>query len=223
LDRVLVIPFRDGSCLPVAGNHVTCHLTGEDFEAGDVPKGTGAELAAILFQDLQTRGAPVIPFEQGVNLLAQTDPAVVDRYEPALGTELGKRAGASKAIMGVVMRYEERSGSWYASRDPAAVAFSLALVDVATGTITQTLRFNRRQAPLTSNLLAFAAWWQQGFKWWARKEVAEHALAEAADVLVGAEGSPLLWANRRVRPRTNAPLRPAAHEEGEWQLEPPTH
>lgn len=223
-DRVLVIPFRDGSCLPAYGNHVTCHLTGEDFGAGDVPKGTGAELAAILSRDLQARGAPVIPFEQGVDLLAQTDPALVDRYEPALAIDLGKRASASKVIMGVVMRYEERSGSWFGSRDPAAVAFSLAFVDVATGTITQTLRFNRQQAPLTSNLLAFVAWWQQGFKWWTREEVAEQALAEAADVFVGAEGASLLWTTRRLHPRTNATLRPAAHEEGEWQMEPaPTH
>jgi hypothetical protein len=190
-----------------------CHLTGEHFEAGEVPSGTGAELAAALFQDLQARDVAVIPYERGLQLLAQTDPAVVDRYEPALAVDLGKRAGATEAIMGVMIRYEERSGSWFGSREPAAVAFSLALVDVATATVTHKLRFNRRQAPLTTNLFALPTWWQEGFGWWTRRQVAELSLREAADALVGAEGAPTLW--------TNMPLRPPAHEFSDWQMRPP--
>jgi len=211
-DRVLVIAFRDGSCLPVYGNHVMCHLTGEHFDAGDVPSGTGADLAAALVQDLQARDMAVIPYERGLQLLAQTDPVVVDRYEPALAIDLGNRGGATKVIMGVMIRYEERAGSWFGSREPAAVAFSLALVDVETGTVTHKLRFNRRQAPLSTNLLALPTWWQEGFGWWTRRQVADRALNEAADALVGTEGTPTLW--------TNMPLRPAAHELGESQTRP---
>jgi len=114
---------------------------------------------------------------------------LVDAYEPALAVDLGKRAGATKAIMGVMIRYEERSGSWFGSRDPAAVAFSLALIEVSSGAITHTMRFDRRQAPLTTNLLALPLWWQEGLKWWTRREVAERALAEATDALLGTAGT----------------------------------
>lgn len=211
-DRILVLPLRDGSCLPVYGNHVMCHLTGEHLDAGEVPPGTGQRLAGLLFTHLERLKAPVVPFEVGVRLISEADPTLVDRYEPALAALVGQQAGASKVIMGVVSRYDERSGAWYASREPAVVSFSLALVDVTSGSVTRKLRFNRRQAPLTTNLLALPLWWEEGFRWWAREEVADRALAEAAQSLVGVAEVPL-W--------TTMPNRPAEAQPANGQIQPP--
>lgn len=212
-DRTLVLPLRDGSCLPVYGNHVMCHLTGEHLDAGVVPKGTGAELGTMLFQKLQTRHVSLIPYAHGLELLSRADAALVDRYAPSLAVQLGQQAHASKVIMGVVARYDERSGSWFGSREPAAVAFSLALVDVATGTVTHTLRFKRRQVPLTTNLFALPTWWRNGFAWWTRKAIADQALAESADALLGVEPAPPLW--------TNMPAHPSAYDALDGQTEQP--
>lgn len=211
-DRVLVLPLRDGSCLPVYGNHVMCHLTGEHLDAGAVPAGTGAELGRILYQDLQDRGVSLVPYDVGVERLEREDPAVVDAYEPALAIEVGKATGADKVIMGVVAQYEERSGSGLGSNEPAKVAFSLALVDVARGTITYKLHFNRRQAPLASNLFALPQWWRQGFSWWTRKEVAAQALRDGAEELVGSAEAGSHW--------TYMPARPPERSFLEWQTSP---
>jgi len=194
-DRLLVLPFRDGSCLPPRKHRVTCHLTGEEFEAGKVPPGTGRKLARLFHQQLAARGVSLVPFDEGAALTAKRDPKEVNAYEPPLGVEVGKEAGATKAIMGVAIRYEERSGSWFGTRDPASVAFSLALIDVSRGTMIRKLRFNRRQAPLATNLLALPIWWQQGFRWWTRREVAERSLADAADALLGLENASARWTN----------------------------
>ncbi len=212
-DRVLVLPLRDGSCLPRYGNHVMCHLTGEHLEAGDVPPGTGIELGRLLHGSLRELGAAPVPYEESLALIAAANPIQVDRYDAELAVELGQKAEAGKVLMGVVSRYEERSGSWLGSREPAAVAFSLALVEVATGKVTYRTSFNRRQAPLTTNLFALPLWWREGFRWWDRHQVAAQAMREAAAGLVGAGGSKSLW--------TNMPAQAGPQPRGEWRSSPP--
>lgn len=204
-ERVVVLPFREGSPLPPYGNHVMCHLTGEHLDAGDVPKGTGEELGEILAAQLTALDVDVVPYDKGLRLLAGFDRDAVSRYEPALGVELARRLGAPKAILGVVSRYEERSGAAYASGTPARVSFSLALVEVKTGAVTHRLAINREQAPLTSNLFSFATWWRRGFRWWSRQEVAEESLATAARALVGRADAEDAWASMASSPGPERP------------------
>ncbi|MFQ5664836.1 MAG: hypothetical protein ACE5I7_00230 [Candidatus Binatia bacterium] len=211
-DRVLVLPLRDGSFLPANGDHVMCHLTGEQLPAGQVPHGAGTQFAAVLFRGLQRRGVDLVPFEQGSQLVSAADPVLRDRYQPSLAVTLGKKGGASKVIMGVVTCYEEFSGSRFGSRQPANVAFSLALVDVSTGALTHKFIFSRRQVPLMSNLLALPIWWREGFQWWPRRQVAEEALTEAADKLVGL--------HRPASFLAGVPVLPAAQEGSEWRAKP---
>lgn len=194
-DVVLVLPFRDGSCLPVYGNHVMCHLTGEHLDAGDVPTGTGIIFGSILSDKLLARHVRVIPYERALDGVDAADPDAVDRYEQSLGTDLGKSTGATKVLMGIIGRYDERSGTRLASGEPAAVAFSLALIDVSSGAMVYRTRFNRRQAPLSGNLFSLPLWWQDGPGWWTRREVAERALEEAADALTGRAGRLGTWTN----------------------------
>lgn len=210
--RVLVLPLRDGSCLPIYGNHVMCHVTGEHLDAGRVPEGAGANLGAILSDELEKRGVSLVPYDRAMTLFSAADPGAVDRYEPELAIDLARQAGADKALMGVVARYEERSGSRFGSREPAAVAFSLALVDIAKGEVTYRTRFNRRQAPLTTNLLALPLWWREGVGWWSREQVARQAMSEAADALVGRPREGARW--------TSMPEGPPPRDRGEWRMQP---
>ena len=192
-ERVVVLPLREGSPLPVYGNHVMCHLTGEHLAVGEVPEGTGEELGELLADRLDALGAEVVPYDRGRGLFSAVDPEVVDRYEPALAADLGRGAGAAKAILGIVTQFEERSGSALASAHPARVSFSLALVDVDRGVVTHKLAFNREQAPLTANLFSIGSWWRRGFRWWTREEVAEDALGSAARALLGVGDDESAW------------------------------
>ena len=56
---VLVLPLRVGSPLPVYGNHVMCHLTGEHLEIGTVPGQAGLEIAEAFVIQLGALGAAV--------------------------------------------------------------------------------------------------------------------------------------------------------------------
>jgi hypothetical protein len=211
-DRVLVLPLREGSCLPKYGDHVMCHITGEHLDAGEVPAGAGVELGELAFDSLLAHHADVVPFEESRALLAAADPAAVNEYQVSLGVQLGRKARADKVLMGVATRYEERVGSRFGSRDPASVAFSLALVDVATEQVAYRARFNRRQAPLTSNLLALPLWWKEGFGWWTRRQVAAQAMREGVAGLVYHGDFRSLW--------TNMPSRPEPRSAREWKTSP---
>ncbi len=171
------------------GDHVKCHLTGEHLDAGVVPDGTGAELARILFEKLSSRGVSLVPYEAGTALFTATDADLIDRYEPSLATLLGQQVGADKALMGVATRYEDRSGGRFSSQGPAAVSFSIALVDVPSGKVTHRFFYNHRQAPLTTDLLTLPLWWRMGVGWWSRRQIADETMSGAAEALVGGTNS----------------------------------
>lgn len=110
-DRLLVLPLREGSPLPIYENHVMCHLTGEHLDSGQAPEGSGVELSEVLSRHLAERGVDLVPIEEARRLFAVVDAEARSRYEPSVGVELGRQAQASKVVMGIVARYEERSGT----------------------------------------------------------------------------------------------------------------
>ncbi len=206
-DKVLVLPLRDGSCLPVYGDHVKCHLTGEHLNAGVVPEGTGFDLAEILFEKLQALGVSLVPYAVGTGAYSVTDPDIVDRYQPELAILTGRKVGADKVIMGIATSYEERSGSRFGAQAPAAVAFSLAIIDVASGKATHRFYYDYRQAPLTTDLLNVPLWWRMGIGWWTRKQISEETMSEAALALIG---------RKAARKWTNMPTGPPVQGFDDW-------
>src|SRR5690349_1937395 len=65
--------------------------------------------------------------------------------------KLGRQVSADAVIYGTVTRYQERVGSDYAAKSPAAVAFALRLIDVHNGVVLRTARDARHQEALTQN------------------------------------------------------------------------
>ncbi len=95
---------------------------------------------------------------------------------------LGKEVGADAVIIGTVSRYVERVGREYGARQPAAVAFTLQLVSVASGNILWTGSFDQTQKPLSSNLFNWWQFWRGGPRWFTVQEFtrlgAEHLLED---------------------------------------------
>lgn len=100
---------------------------------------------------------------------------------------LGKEVGADGVIFGTVSRYVERVGKEYGAREPAAVAFTLQLISVASGKILWTGSFDQTQKPLSSNLFNWWQFWRGGPRWFTAQEFtrigAEHLLEDLAQRL----------------------------------------
>ena len=97
---------------------------------------------------------------------------------------LGKAVGADAVLFGTVSRYVERVGSEYGAQEPAAVAFKLQLISVASGTILWTGSFDQVQEPLSSNLFNWWQFWRGGPKWFSAEEFShlgvEHEINDLA-------------------------------------------
>lgn len=97
---------------------------------------------------------------------------------------LGRAVGAEAVLYGTVERFVERKGGQYGAKVPASVAFSLALISVASGKILWQVRFAETQEPLSVNLLKFWMFWRGGPRWFSAEELArlgvERVLADLA-------------------------------------------
>jgi hypothetical protein len=95
---------------------------------------------------------------------------------------LGKEVGADAVLFGTVSRYVERVGAEYGARQPAAVAFTLSLISVASGKILWTGSFDQTQRPLTTNLFNWWQFWRGGPRWFSVQEFTrlgvEHVLRD---------------------------------------------
>jgi len=198
--RIAVLPMRAGSRLPLSGTEAVCHLTGEHFEPGRVSDRDVKEVARELRRALVERGLRLVPEPAMTGWVEGADKVHLYNYESSLGAEAARATGADLAIMGVLIRYQERSGTWWASGSPASVAFTVVLVDPKSGDIRWSYRYDKIQAPVWRrpevaasagefrSQEPFAAelyplsWWDS-FRWFKRRELARRGMAAAVQSL----------------------------------------
>ncbi len=227
---VAPLPMRAGARLPLYGAQAVCHLTGEHFEPGPVSEDAVEEIDSRLRAELSKGGLKTVSQSSLAQWLARTEPELLFKYETSLGAEAARSTGADFALMGVVVRYEERSGVWWASAFPASVAFTLVLVEPATRNIVWSYRFDETQAPFwrrrepTEVAERFRSqepleariyplpWWDS-LRWMTRRELAERGLRMAVRSLADFLRRPRAVAS----PRTDiaARLRACAPARGE--------
>jgi TolB-like protein len=94
---------------------------------------------------------------------------------------LGREVGADAVIFGTVSRYEERVGTEYGAIEPAAAAFSLKLVSVATGKILWSGSFDQQQRALSENLLNWWQFWRGGPRWFSAQEFTRLGVEQLMD------------------------------------------
>jgi hypothetical protein len=85
--------------------------------------------------------------------------------------KLGAQVQASHIMAGTVRRYRERKGTAYGADLPASVAFSLYLLDVASGETVWSASFDKTQQSLSENLLDAAGFFKHGAKWLTAEEL----------------------------------------------------
>lgn len=90
--------------------------------------------------------------------------------------QVGQKTGADAVLITRVQRYNERHGSTYAADNPASVAFSMHLIDTASGRVLCAAAFDETQQSLTDNLFSFAKVIARGFRWMTAEDLAREGL-----------------------------------------------
>jgi len=77
----------------------------------------------------------------------------------------GEKLGCQAALSVTLERYRERLGDEYSATDPASLAFSFRLTNLADGKVTCFGQFDETQLPVSENVLTIGQAFKRGFKW----------------------------------------------------------
>jgi hypothetical protein len=97
--------------------------------------------------------------------------------------ELGKKVAADAVLFGEIETYQERVGSDYAAASPASVAFTLHLLDLKSGQVIWSAKFEKSQKALTENVFNLAAFIQNSGRWVRAHEIAAEGVDQAVENL----------------------------------------
>ncbi len=94
----------------------------------------------------------------------------------AIAARLGKALNADYIVVGILWEFTERVGKSRSVESPAAVSFTLFLVDIAKETQAWKRHYQKQQRPLTDNILEARDFFKGGRKWQTADELAKQGM-----------------------------------------------
>lgn len=150
-----------------------------------VADGAAEAVTAEIYTQVATAGGwDVVPQDdvaRAIQNMAPTTPQDLDQNALKLGHDLS----VDGVLYGTVERYREREGLDYAAAEPAAVAFTLKFVDMASKQVVWTGKFAKSQKALAQNIFEFANFVQHQARWVRAHEIANEGVQEAVADLHG--------------------------------------
>ena len=196
ISRLAVMPFAAGMPAPAKESTLSlldCKETELTSEGQTINPGAGAILTRCLQKALEKEFSDrVVPQNETAGaeeLLAyMTKTATIKAH----ALKLGAQVQASHVLVGTVQRYRQLKGTAYGADRPASVAFSVYLLETATGQIVWSGAFDKTQQSLAENLLDAPAFFKHGAKWLTAEELARAGAETVAEKLkratIGAGG-----------------------------------
>jgi TolB-like protein len=154
------------------------NATGEPIEEGAAESLT----ADVWGRMTLVSGWEVVPESDVRGVMQQMAPTTLANMQDN-ALKLGRQVSADAVVYGTVTRYQERVGSDYAAKSPAAVAFALHLVDIHNGVVLWTARYARQQEALTQNIFNVGNFLANRGRWVHAHDLAERGIDEAVDDL----------------------------------------
>ncbi len=196
ISRLTVMPFAEGMPAPAKESALSlldCKETdltsdGQTLNpgAGDIVTGC---LQKALEKELSGRVVPQNETAGADELLAYMKKTTTLKTH---ALKLGAQVQASHVLVGTVQRYRQLKGTAYGADRPASVAFSVSLLETATGEIVWSGAFDKTQQSLAENLLDAPAFFKHGAKWLTAEELARAGAETVAEKLkratIGAGG-----------------------------------
>ena len=188
ISRLAVMPLAQGMPSSAPGRHVLdCRETELTSEGQVLNSGAGEIVARCLQQALEKelpgRVAPHNETAGADELLAYMKKTATLK---AHALKLGEQVQASHVLVGTVQRYRQLKGTAYGADRPASVAFSVYLLETATGQIVWSGAFDKTQQSLAENLFDAPAFFKHGAKWLTAEELARAGAETVAEKLTRA-------------------------------------
>ena len=184
IETLAVFGFLSAPLLAKEGNTARSPLTGSVFITGPVPLEIPEQLTAGLYDRLSTHLSVqlISPDITRQVFLTVQDPS--DRSDDKeLIRKTGDSLSADAVLAGYVFRWHERIGTDFSVSRPASVAFELALLRVADGSLIWKGRFDKTQASLAEDLLDLRTFLKGKGRWMNVVDLAGIGLSELVEQL----------------------------------------
>jgi hypothetical protein len=184
IETLAVFGFLSAPLSAEEGNTVRSPLTGSVFIRGPVPPEIPEQLTARLFDSLAGRLSVELI---SPDIARRAFLTVRDSSYSAEDREILRKTGESLLVdtllAGYVFRWQERSGTDFSISRAASVAFELALLRVADGSLIWKGRFDKTQASLAENLLDLKTFLRGKGRWMNVEDLAGIGLSELVEQL----------------------------------------
>jgi len=184
LKKIAVLPMDRASSKP-ASERPTCNISRKSPVTSYYVTPEAADRVTRILYSLVLKDPRFKQVSQGqcLGLLNSILQKNVKSSELRILRSFGKDLDADAILYGKLYRFRERIGSPYAVKTPASVAFSLILVRVTDGAVLWRYSFDQTQEALTSNLLNWRFYKEQGMRWVTAEELAAYGLEQAVKEL----------------------------------------
>ena len=178
--KVAVLPVQNMNA--VLGENVgfRCPFSGRSFVTGKVTEGAEAFLTGRMYDMLRIRKSlEVVPPGQalGARSVLLSNQATIPG-ESEMARKTGEATGSDAVLVGRVYRFDERSGTGYAVKSPASVAFNFVLIDTKSGRLLWEGYFDESQRPLSENLFKIGLFFKRKMRWLTAEELAVDGLED---------------------------------------------
>jgi hypothetical protein len=180
MESVLVLPFKNMAAVYGSNMTIRCPLDGKVYMTGTVADAAQGALTRHLIMLIGKRYAcRMIPPSNALGIISKlTHPSQTALSEKNMFVETGRILGADIVATGHIYRFEERLGGKYSVTRPATVTFDLHIIQVNSGRILWSGKFDETQKSLDKNLLNLKRFVKRKGQWVTAGQMAETGLEE---------------------------------------------
>jgi len=154
-------------------------LEAPDKFGGVVADGAGEAISAELYSEMSMSGGwEIVPDTDVEQAMSKLPPSTAGNLQDN-ALALGRAVSADAVLYGTVERYKERVGVDYAAASPAAVTFTLHLIDLKSREVVWTAKFSKSQKALSENVLNLVNFLQNSGRWVRAHEIADEGVKAA--------------------------------------------
>jgi hypothetical protein len=144
-----------------------------------VTAGGPEAVTAELYSQLAVAGGwNVVPQDDASRAMDKLPPTTLRNIDQN-ALKLGHALSVDAVLYGMLEQYKEREGLDYAAASPAAVTFTLKLVDLKAGEVVWSARFSKAQKSLSQNIFDVVNFVQHKARWVRANEIAQEGVQEA--------------------------------------------
>jgi len=179
-NKLVVLPFQ---AVPAKGSITACPICRQNNPAGPITPDAARILTDMLVTGLERRGFVIVPMSEVERALLAIGEEKAAAYPIETAKKLAKKFNVKLVMAGAVFEYKSREGSSIGVEQPAAVSFSLHLIEGETGRILWKDKYYESQKALSEDITNIGKFIKRSGKWVTARRLAYDGMNTLLDNL----------------------------------------